>query len=113
MFVIRALALALLGLTLAGAIAGCGTDCAKIRQRFVLESPDSDLQTLVDNCVASHDCLPLCQRVVDISGQFPGTPSIESCVFYPPSATPPGADAGAGGASAGTVDVIYRPASCP
>jgi hypothetical protein len=108
--VIRALAL---GLTLAGAAAGCGTDCAKIHQRFVLESPDSDLQALVDDCVANHACLPLCQRVVEISGQFPGTAPIESCVFDPRSATPAGADAGAGGASAGTVDVIYLPASCP
>jgi hypothetical protein len=101
-----------LGLTLAATVAGCGVDCAKIRQLFVLESPDSDLQALVDDCLANHVCLPLCQRVVEISGQFPGTASIESCVFDPPSATPV-ADAGAGGASAGTVDVIYRPASCP
>jgi hypothetical protein len=110
--VIRALVLALgLALIPAGTVGGCGTDCAKVRQLFVLESPDSDLQTLVDDCVTNHVCLPLCQRVVDISGQFPGTASIESCVFDPPSATPAGADAGA--ASAGTVDVIYRPASCP
>ena len=100
-----------LGLTLAVIVAGCGESCAKIHQLFVLESPDSDLQALVDDCVANHACLPLCQRVVDISGQFPGTASIESCLFDPPAATSPGADAG--GATAGTVDVIYRPSSCP
>jgi hypothetical protein len=98
-----------LGLALAVAFWGCGDGCSKIRQLFVLESPDSDLQALIDDCVTNRACLPLCQRVLEISGEFPGTSSIEICVFDPPSATLP--DAGA--ASAGTVDVTYRPSSCP
>jgi len=102
MLLIRTLALAV-------ALAGCGDRCARIHQVFVLESPDTALQALVDDCVANGACLPLCIRVLEISGQFPGMPSIEICLYDPPLVPP--SDAGAG--AFGRVDVIYRPASCP
>jgi len=100
--------------------AGCGDRCGKIDQEFVLDSPDSDLQALVDACVKGPSCdptcelpqacLPLCQRVLDITNQFPGTASIERCFFRrPESVVAP--DAGL--APAGAVEVTYRPSSCP
>ena len=100
-----------LGLALAVALGGCGDGCPKIHQLFVLESPDSDLQALVDACVADRAaCLPLCSRVLEIGGQFNGIASIETCRYDPPLATPT-VDAGAN--AFGKVDVTYRPSSCP
>jgi len=100
--------------------AGCGDHCGMIHQHFILESPDSDLQALVDDCVAGPACtpdclrpaacLPLCQRVLEIADQFPGNESIEHC-FYQRSTSGGGADAGS--APAGEVDVTYRLSSCP
>ena len=103
MLLIRTLALAL-------ALGGCGDRCARIHQVFVLESPDTALQALVDDCVANGACLPLCNRVLEISGQFDGIASIETCRYDPPLAVP-GVDAGAN--AFGRVDVTYRPSSCP
>ena len=62
-----------LGLALAVVLAGC--DRCMTDQVFVLESPDSELQALIDDCVANDACLPLCNRVLEISGQFSGMAS--------------------------------------
>jgi hypothetical protein len=75
---------------------------------FVLESPDSELQALVDDCVANDACLPLCNRVLEISGQSSGMASIENCFYARPYTSPP--DAGPG--AFGRVSVLYRPPSC-
>ena len=96
-----------LGLALVVALAAC--DHCRTEQVFVLQSPDSELQALVDDCVANRDaCLPLCNRVLEISGQFSGTASIETCFYGAPSPYAP--DAGAG--AFGRVTVVYRPPSC-
>jgi hypothetical protein len=100
--------------------AGCGDSCGKINQVFILDSPDSDLQALVDACAKGPSCaptcelpdacLPLCQRVLDITNQFPGTASIERCFLRSPGSF---SAPDAGLATAGAVDVTYRPSSCP
>jgi len=101
---------------LAFALAGCA--CPRIRQIFVIDAqPDADLQTLIDTCIArspngpisaSLACVPLCQRVLEISNQFSGGESIEECGYRPPAA---GAfDAGSPGG--GQVEVTYRRNSC-
>jgi len=110
-------------------LAGCSGECPKIAERFELDNPDSDLQALIDDCEAHKaptpdvtcqsknypydsviecGCLPLCQRVLEIANQFPGTPKIEACSFYQSPASPP--DGGA--RPPGTVYVTYRMASC-
>ena len=114
----RVMRVLVLVLVLVGA--GCGDRCGKIDQVFVLDSPDSDLQALIDVCAKGPSCdptcelpdacLPLCQRVLDIASQFPGTASIERCFLRSPgSFSAP--DAGLG--AAGAVDVTYRLSSCP
>lgn len=104
MLLIRTLAL---GLVLAAVLGGC--DRCRTRQVFVLESPDSELQALLDDCVANENaCLPLCNRVLEISGQFSGMASIESCIYYPPYTPAP--EAGARAFS--SVSVVYHPPSC-
>ena len=96
-----------LGLALAVALGGC--DHCRTHQVFVLESPDSELQALVDDCVANRDaCLPLCNRVLEISGLSPWMPSIETCFYGPPYTPRP--DAGA--RAFGSVTVVYREPSC-
>ena len=95
-----------LGLAVAVVLGGCD-DC-RVQQVFVLESPDSELQALVDDCVANDACLPLCNRVLEISGQSSGMASIENCFYARPYTSPP--DAGPG--AFGRVSVLYRPPSC-
>jgi len=108
------------------ALAACSADCPTISERFELDNPDSDLQALVDDCVAHKaapgeicepaadhasivcGCLPLCQRVLEIANQFPGTPKIETCSYAQAAASSP--DGGA--RPPGTVYVTYRMASC-
>jgi len=103
--VTRALAL---GLACAVALGGCGDDsCRKIAEVFVLQSPDSDLQALVDDCVANSVCLPLCKRVVEIGGEVPGMASILRCYFDPPLP-----NVSAGPYAFGSVWVTYWPSSC-
>ncbi len=90
------------------ALGGCGDDsCRPIVQVFVLQSPDSDLQALVDDCVANSVCLPLCNRVVEIGGEFPGMASILRCYFDPPLA-----NVSAGPYAFGSVSVTYWHSSC-
>ena len=95
-----------LGLFLAVVLGGC--DRCTARQVFVLESPDSDLQALIDDCVANDVCLPLCNRVLEISGQFSGMAEIDFCDYAPPYMYPPDA----GPQAFGSVRVSYRPPSC-
>jgi hypothetical protein len=116
-------------LSLIVALAACNADCPTISERFELDNPDSDLQALVDDCVAHKatppgeicvitnspqgsaiqcGCLPLCQRVLEIANQFPGTPTIETCSYSQPAASSP--DGGA--RPPGTVYVTYRMVSC-
>jgi hypothetical protein len=95
-----------LGLVLALALGGC--DRCRTEQVFVLESPDSELQALVDDCVANGVCLPLCNRVLEISGQFSGMASIETCFYDPPDTVL----TDAGTHAFGNVRVAYRPPSC-
>lgn len=97
-----------LGLALAVLLGGC--DTCRSKQVFVLESPDSELQALIDDCVANDACLPLCNRVLEISGQFSGMAEIETCFYAPPYIYPLEADAGPH--AFGSVTVWYRPPSC-
>jgi hypothetical protein len=115
---------------MAVAVAGCEGRCGKIDQSVVIASPDSELQALIDPCVARTPapgetcppsgstaypaiqcgCLPLCRRVLEIIDQFPGPESIEDCHYS--QAQPSAADAGAG-LPVSTVRITYRPSSCP
>ena len=108
-------------------LASCDLPCPKINQWVTIASPDETLLPLFEACRASQQqpsiitcvpmsmsmsntgqppcaCLPLCLRVLQIIDQFQGAEQLEMCSVHPlPD----------GGVGAGTVEVTYRPSTCP
>jgi hypothetical protein len=113
--------IALAGVALAFALAGCHP-CGRISQLVSLDTPDAELQTLVDSCVAGMPaageqcadpakqpyppigcgCRPLCERVLAIIDQFAGSETLIECHLLTST----------DGGTAVSVNVTYHPSTC-
>jgi hypothetical protein len=106
------------------ALAGCD-ECGKVHQSVFIDAPDPAVQALVDSCRAGRllnavpcspttpsfmpakpcACLPLCQRVLELIDQFPGSETLTDCELMQ-------LQVDGGAAPSVRVDVTYRPSTC-
>jgi len=82
---IRSLALAWPMVGLPGALAGCS--CPDADQVYLLRQPDDTTRALLDACEdpARHDCVPLCEHLVGLSGAAIGGGQIAHCEMHKPN----------------------------